>query len=178
VKLKEIEKLVTSVTNVNINSKSRQRRFVEARGVYYKVCREVFKYNLYTIGKSLGFGHATVMYALKNFKYWRYGNPKLISDYDKVLNLINIINSEEDEDENVFSRLISLQSRNKALTNKIEMLKKQNLHAEENAVHIFFMSSFKGMTTDFLLQIMRQEFILKVENKSLHKLIYDELSCR
>jgi len=94
--IETIERLVTSSTKIDINTKRRQREIVEARALYYKLCKEYTFSTLSQIGKSVGKDHATVLWGLQNFDNWSSQNVGLKSNYIRLKTKIQTLLDEQD----------------------------------------------------------------------------------
>jgi len=64
--LDEIKKYIESSLKIKLKYKTRQRKYVYARALYFKLAKEYTKYNLTEIGGSMNVNHATVLHAIKN----------------------------------------------------------------------------------------------------------------
>lgn len=64
--LDEIKKYIESSLKIKLKYKTRQRKYVYARALYFKLSKEYTKYNLTEIGGSMNVNHATVVHAIKN----------------------------------------------------------------------------------------------------------------
>jgi hypothetical protein len=139
-----IEKLVTSSTKIDINTKRRQREIVEARALYYKLCKEYTFSTLSQIGKSVGKDHTTVLWGLQNFDNWSSQNVGLRSNYIRLKTKIQTLLDEQDlanESNEVFmdkylrvkEENLNLVDINKDLSDRLilaeEMLKECNKYA-------------------------------------------------
>lgn len=94
--IKVIKDLVEKTTNIDINTKRRQREIVEARALYYKLCREHTFQSLSEIGKSVERDHATVLWGIQNFESWSKQNISLKSAYLNLKTKIQALMDEED----------------------------------------------------------------------------------
>ena len=61
-----IKEYVNQVYNLDILKNTRKRNYVEARCLYYKLCRELTKESLSNIGESVGRDHSGVIHSLNN----------------------------------------------------------------------------------------------------------------
>jgi len=92
--IETIKQLVNKNTKVNIDTRRRHRDIVEARALYYKLCREYTFKSLSEIGKSVSRDHATVLWGLKNFENWANQNVALKSTYLNIKTKIETIQAE------------------------------------------------------------------------------------
>lgn len=64
--LQEIEDYIESSLNIKLKWKTRQRKYVYARALYFKLAKEYTKHSLHAIGNSMNVNHATVLHAINN----------------------------------------------------------------------------------------------------------------
>jgi len=76
--LDEIKKYIESSLKIKLKYKTRQRKYVYARALYFKLAKEYTKHSLHSIGKSMNVNHATVLHAINNVF------PTILQ-YDKIL---------------------------------------------------------------------------------------------
>ena len=88
--LKEIRDLVESEFGYSIDSKTRERKFIIARAIYFKLAFDNTNCSLAVLGRSLNKHHATVLHALKCFDAYTI-QPKL---YQHELAIYQSINAE------------------------------------------------------------------------------------
>ena len=85
---KELKKIIKHETGIDLDDedilKSQRRGYVEARGMYCVLLREMTNLTLISIGKSLNKDHTTVLYSLENFKYWTVADPHLEKTYIQI----------------------------------------------------------------------------------------------
>ena len=69
-KTEKIKELIENYYNVNLSEKSRRRDLVHLRFLYYHLgyYHSSDGYSLDRLGKTLDFDHATVLYALRQYK--------------------------------------------------------------------------------------------------------------
>ena len=89
-----IKNLVEEEFKVQIIRKTKRRKYVEARAIYYMLLREKGRMSLANISETLDKNHATVLHAVKNLKNWMlyYTNIKNIYEtlekkVDAVMNM-------------------------------------------------------------------------------------------
>ena len=63
----EIRKIVEVRLQLDLSSKSRKRELVYGRAVYFKLCKDLTRVSLHSIGKIVGRDHATVLHGLNLF---------------------------------------------------------------------------------------------------------------
>ncbi len=67
---KIIKRIVEEFYSLDITTKTRERNYVEARAMYYKIVRDNTKLSLEVIGKSVNRNHATVLHGIKTLSNW------------------------------------------------------------------------------------------------------------
>ena len=80
----DIKLTVTKYTGVNLARNSRQRRYVYARAIYFKLCREFSHATLFEIGKSVKRDHASVFHGLSVFNTIVLYSDSILSIYSKI----------------------------------------------------------------------------------------------
>ena len=83
---KLVKEIVEDYFKLKIDSRTRQRKYVEARAIYYKLLRENSRMSLQAIGKTMNRDHATALHSLRQIKDWLEYDKEIKRDY-------NIINS-------------------------------------------------------------------------------------
>ena len=79
-----IKEIVEDFYKLKIDLKTRQRRYVEARAIYYKLLRDNSRMSLEAIGKTMNRDHATALHSLKNIKDWLEYDEQLRQDYETL----------------------------------------------------------------------------------------------
>lgn len=64
--IESIKEYVKNLYGLDIEKDTRKREYVDARAFYYKLCRELTKCSLTTIGESVGRDHSIVLHSFKN----------------------------------------------------------------------------------------------------------------
>ena len=75
-KMEKYRELVEDFYGIDLGLKCRQTIYIEARALYYYLCRNLGRYSLNKIAQSLDKNHATVMHALAELPYMRKFNSK------------------------------------------------------------------------------------------------------
>lgn len=129
----EILKIFTKIVEVDINKKSRERNIIEARALYYTICRELLpNITLKELGKTGNKHHATVIHSLKNYPIFEKYNPILKKQKQKILNILNEklepLNEENyiDKTSEYKIKLSLLNEENNNLKNRIKFLEVRN----------------------------------------------------
>ena len=85
---KELKRIIKNETGIDLNDslvlKSQRREYVETRGMYCTLLRELTNITLISIGQSLTKDHTTVMYAIENFDYWKKSDMNLKNSYTTI----------------------------------------------------------------------------------------------
>ena len=79
-----IKEIVEDFYKLKIDLKTRQRKYVEARAIYYKLLRDNSRMSLEAIGKTMNRDHATALHSLKNIKDWLEYDEQLRQDYQTL----------------------------------------------------------------------------------------------
>jgi hypothetical protein len=64
--LKDIADVVSNALEIDVRKRSRQREFVNARAVYYKIARDSTPFSLARMSRELGQDHASAIHYLNN----------------------------------------------------------------------------------------------------------------
>ena len=81
---KLIKEIVEDYYKLKIDTKTRQRKYVEARAIYYKLLRENSRMSLEAIGKTVNRDHATAIHSLKQIKDWLEYDKEIKRDYNTI----------------------------------------------------------------------------------------------
>ena len=116
---KHLEAVVREVTRTDVRSQSRHRPNVEARAIYFHLCKQFTSLSLYEIGKTMGKDHATVIHGVKRCLEW----SELYKDYKVkvqscesiVRNMYNMIDVERLTPEDALARIDTMQKENEKL---------------------------------------------------------------
>lgn len=86
------EAIVNKVFGLKLVTETRQRPYVEARAVFYKLMRDVYKKHLQTIGQKTNRTHASVINGVKNARDWIEIDHCFRNKYNEALSLVNSYN--------------------------------------------------------------------------------------
>lgn len=135
---KEIKELINDFTGLDIASKNRDLKYIDARAIYYKMCHKHSseKVTLESIGREINISHATVLNGLKVFNDLSSTDIKFLRLSKEIEDLII---SKTPKKEVYFNNIIDNQKTNrirrrlknskieiKELKNEIKKLKKQD----------------------------------------------------
>ena len=81
-----VKKVIQDYLNVDISNPKRQRGVVEARAMYYKICREHLGLKFREIAESVNKHHASVIHGIKLLNDLIDTDKKIKQDFDIVLN--------------------------------------------------------------------------------------------
>ena len=92
----QIKQLIETELNIEINAKSRKRKNVYARAIYFKICRDRTHLSLKELGDTLKLNHATELHGLNNvFPTFEIYNHDYMEVYSKIKNSEEYIPVEE-----------------------------------------------------------------------------------
>lgn len=77
---------------IDIEKQTRKREVVEARYMYYEICR-IWRMSLNEIGKSVGRDHATVLHGTKRFKILCDVDMEFKSNFDSLKTIVDFRSS-------------------------------------------------------------------------------------
>lgn len=134
---KIIKTIVSDSTGIDLNDKTKNSRRIQenvfARMIYFNLCREYTRLSLSDIGKSISpkKDHATVLYALRQFKDTFDFNKTFKVQYNNIRSRVQYIkNKIKDADMDfaeAIKRLETLESTNRTLMKyNVELLEEIN----------------------------------------------------
>ena len=86
--LRLIATAVETITNCDVLERTRQREYVQARSIFYRLARDN-KQTLQAIGKFLERDHATVMHSLKKFEQDVQYDSAFRANYNSVKDILD-----------------------------------------------------------------------------------------
>tara|TARA_R110000796_G_scaffold62237_8_gene143635 strand:- start:706 stop:1080 length:375 start_codon:yes stop_codon:yes gene_type:complete len=78
--------------NIKLDKKSKKRKYVYARAIYYYICKKYDNYSATIIAKSVNKHHSTVLYSLKELPHMLKYDKKLHQDFFFIRELCNFKN--------------------------------------------------------------------------------------
>ncbi len=87
--MKDIMKAVEKEYKINISVSSRSADYVEARAIYYELCRRYLGTKYAELSKSVNRNHATVLHALKEFPYMMRYSEGMKLKYYKIREVLD-----------------------------------------------------------------------------------------
>ena len=94
-----IKQIVESYFEINISRNTRKRQYVEARAIYFKLCREFTQLSLGQIGESVNRDHASVLHGVRSINTWVQVDKRMNNSMRILRN--KIINYQIEKDETV-----------------------------------------------------------------------------
>ena len=94
-KMQKYRELVEDFYGIDLGLKCRKTIYIEARALYYYLCRNLGRYSLNKIAQSLDKNHATVMHALAELPYMRKFNTKLDENFYELYEIAEALDKEK-----------------------------------------------------------------------------------
>ena len=94
-----IKQIVESYFEISISRNTRKRQYVEARAIYFKLCRIFTQLSLEQIGKSVNRDHASVLHGVKSINTWVQVDKRMNNNMRILKN--KIVNYQKEKDETV-----------------------------------------------------------------------------
>lgn len=94
-----IKEIVESYFELSISRNTRKRQYVEARAIYFKLCREFTQLSLEQIGESVNRDHASVLHGVRSINTWVEVDKRMNNSMHILRN--KIINYQIEKDETV-----------------------------------------------------------------------------
>ena len=82
--IQDLKRIIEDVCNVEFRLRSRQRKYINARAIGYKILRNTEHQSLNKIARYFNKNHATVFTCLKNFKYMLLEDAQMKRNYQEV----------------------------------------------------------------------------------------------
>ena len=120
----KLKQLINDQLNVDIDLTTRQRNYVEARGLYFTILKNNTNLTLADIGRSVSRDHTTVLYCLNNFDDWVKQNPYLAEAYNIILKKVDVIYHEA-EPKDIKRENADLKYQNFQLKRQVKRLQKE-----------------------------------------------------
>jgi hypothetical protein len=94
-----IKQIVESYFEISISRNTRKRQYVEARAIYFKLCRIFTQLSLEQIGKSVNRDHASVLHGIRSINTWEEVDKRMNNNMRILKN--KIINYQVEKDKTV-----------------------------------------------------------------------------
>lgn len=97
-KMQKYKELVEDFYGIDLTLKCRKTIYIEARAIYYYLCRNLGNYSLNKIAKSLDKNHATVMNGLAELPYMRKSNSNLDKNFYELYEIAQALDKRKEEE--------------------------------------------------------------------------------
>ena len=94
-----IKEIVENYFEISISRNTRKRQYVEARAIYFKLCRIFTQLSLEQIGKSVNRDHASVLHGCRSINTWVEVDKRINNNMRILKN--KIVNYQIEKDETV-----------------------------------------------------------------------------
>jgi hypothetical protein len=94
-----IKEIVENYFEISISRNTRKRQYVEARAIYFKLCRIFTQLSLEQIGKSVNRDHASVLHGIRSINTWEEVDKRMNNNMRILKN--KIINYQVEKDKTV-----------------------------------------------------------------------------
>lgn len=94
-KLEQFKHLVEDFYGIDIELKTRTTVYVQARSIYYYLCREFTSVSIVKIGQSIGKNHATVLHSLKELPYIKKFDSNFNKNFYELYEIAKGLNEEK-----------------------------------------------------------------------------------
>ncbi len=147
---KIIKRIVEEFYSLDITTKTRERNYVEARAMYYKIVRDNTKLSLEVIGKSVNRNHATVLHGIKTLSNWIDTERTIKARYlllkdqiEEIKSIASNRNLIKEVDQDLLLEYTNLNRRHKELLKEnINLAKDLNKLREEHSKREQFYSKY------------------------------------
>jgi len=147
---KIIKRIVEEFYSLDITTKTRERNYVEARAMYYKIVRDNTKLSLEVIGKSVNRNHATVLHGIKTLSNWIDTERTIKARYlllkdqiEEIKSIASNRNLIKEVDQDLLLEYTNLNRRHKELLKEnINLAKDLNKLREEHSKREKFYSKY------------------------------------
>jgi len=107
-----IKQIVDDYFKLEISTNTRKREYVEARAIFYKLCKEFTKLSLEEIGTKVGRDHASVLHGIKTLGIWMEYDNRIKNNLRILRNKIRNFEQEKDTvielDESIVLKYVQL----------------------------------------------------------------------
>lgn len=79
-----LRSVVEEYYDLDLNLNTRQRIYVEARAIYFKILRDNTKMSLEAIAKTVNMNHASVLYCSRKLQDWIQYDSKIKNEYEII----------------------------------------------------------------------------------------------
>ena len=128
--IKHIEELVNNYFQLDITRKTRQRKYIEARFIYFKLAKKFTEMSLVQIAKTTKQNHATVLHGIKTLENLMEIDKRLKFNYKLLENKSADFDQREinlnEFTEGLVQKYMTLKQLNKELTEQVNKLTEEN----------------------------------------------------
>lgn len=107
-----IKEIVSNYFELDLVRNTRKRQYVEARAMFYKLCREFTKLSLEEIGKQVKRDHASVLHGIRSLNNWIEYDNRIKNNLRILRNKISHFEDEKDTvielDESIVLKYVQL----------------------------------------------------------------------
>ena len=123
-----IKEIVDNYFELNLKRNTRKRQYVEARAIFYKLCREFTKLSLEEIGKQVDRDHASVLHGIRSLNNWIEYDNRIKNNLRILRNKVRHFEDEKDNvielDESIVLKYVQLKEQVKEQDEIINDLRK------------------------------------------------------
>lgn len=123
-----IKEIVDNYFEINLKRNTRKRNYVEARAIFYKLCREFTKMSLEQIGEQVNRDHSSVLHGIRCLNNWVEQDNRIKNNLRILRNKIRNFEDEKDNiidlDESIVLKYVQLKEQVKEQEEIINDLRK------------------------------------------------------
>lgn len=123
-----IKEIVDNYFELNLKRNTRKRQYVEARAIFYKLCREFTKLSLEEIGEQVDRDHASVLHGIRSLNNWIEYDNRIKNNLRILRNKVRHFEDEKDNvielDESIVLKYVQLKEQVKEQDEIINDLRK------------------------------------------------------
>lgn len=94
--MEKFKELIENYYGITLTEKSRKQVYIQARYIYFYLCRNFTNFSLAKIGASVGKDHATVLNGLKKLDGLRQGYGSVNDNFYELYSLAKEMHKEEE----------------------------------------------------------------------------------
>ena len=139
-----IKQIVESHFKIEISKETRQREYVEARGIYYKLTRDNTRLSLTAIGNPVNKHYSSVIHGIIQIENWIERDVAIRNNYTVLKNKVKDIKEATEEvlviDESIVLKYATLKDEVKSQREEIQRLTKEynELYEKHNKREKFY----------------------------------------
>tara|TARA_R110002012_G_C11642643_1_gene610796 strand:+ start:1165 stop:1602 length:438 start_codon:yes stop_codon:yes gene_type:complete len=85
--VKTLKYIVNNIMKLNVDSPTREYKYIKARAICYKILREQNNMSYQSIGRFFSKTHATVIHAIKEFDSMMAYDKEMKEDYQNIISV-------------------------------------------------------------------------------------------